>query len=71
MNMRKFAKVVSAIVAVVLVIGMMPVMALAASFDTAATGDYFSVISENKYNLCSGATETDSRSPPRSPPPGG
>lgn len=59
MNMRKFAKVVSAIVAVVLVIGMMPVMALAASFDTAATGDYFSVISENKYNLCSGATEVE------------
>ena len=59
MNTRKFAKVVSAIVAVVLVIGLMPVMALAASFDTAATGDYFAVISENKYNLCSGATETE------------
>ena len=59
MNTRKFARVVAAIVAVVLVIGVMPVMALAANFDTAVTGDYFSVISENKYNLCSGATEVE------------
>ena len=59
MNTRKFARVVSAIIAVVLVVGMVPATALAAAFDTAVTGDYFTVISENKYNLCSGATEVE------------
>jgi len=59
MNTRKFAKVVASVVAAVLIIGAMPILALAANFDTAVTGDYFAVISENKYNLCSGATEVE------------
>ncbi len=57
--MNKFARVIAAVVAVVLVVGMMPVMVFASDFDSAVTGDYFTVISENVYNLCSGATETE------------
>ena len=44
MNTRKFAKVVASVVAAVLIIGAMPILALAANFNTAVTGDYFAVI---------------------------
>ena len=59
MNKHSFKSVVATIMMIMMVVGAMPIMAFAAEFDTAATGDYFTVISENTYNLCSGATETE------------
>lgn len=43
----------------IMLVSAMPVSVFAESFDEAATGDYFKVISENKYNLAPGATETE------------
>ena len=59
MKKTNFTKVIAALLSIIMVVATMPVLALAADFDTDVTGDYFTVISENVYNLCSGATETE------------
>ena len=59
MNNSKFRRVVCGALVAMLLIGVLPVMALASDFNTAVTGDYFAVISEDRYNLCSGATEVE------------
>ena len=59
MNKTIFTKAIAALLSIIMVVGTMPILAFATDFDTAVTGDYFTVISENVYNLCSGATETE------------
>ena len=59
MNKRNFKKIVAIVLVTLMVVSSMPMSVFAADFDVSATGDYFTVISENVYNLCSGATETE------------
>ena len=44
---------------VLMIASLLPMSALAAAFDASVSGDYFTVISENKYALAPGATETE------------
>ena len=54
--MKKFLAIA---LAVLMLVSVLPISALASEFDTSVSGDYFQVISENKYNLAPGATETE------------
>ncbi len=59
MNKHSFKKVIAFISVAVMIVSMFAVSVSAADFDEAVTGNYFAVISENKYALCNGASETE------------
>ncbi len=44
---------------VLMVTSILPMSVIASEFDVSATGDYFTVISEDRYALAPGATETE------------
>ena len=44
---------------ILLLLGMVPVTALAASFDVGVTDNYYTILSEKEYVLCDGAVEKD------------
>ena len=52
-------KILALALAVVMFVSLLPMTAYASEFDTSATGNYFTVISENRYALAPGATETE------------
>ena len=52
-------RIITAMLAVIMTVCAVPMMVFATNFDTSVTDDYFKVISESKYALCSGATETE------------
>jgi len=54
--MRKFIAIA---LAVLMTVSVLPMSVFASNFDASVTGDYFVVISENRYNLAPGATETE------------
>lgn len=56
---KKLSAVVALLLCVIMVVTMLPMSALAATFDTAVTDDYYSVISKHEYTLAPGATETE------------
>lgn len=56
---KKISVVVSLLLCVMMVVSVLPMSAFAASFDTAVTDDYYSVISKHEYTLAPGATETE------------
>lgn len=43
----------------IMVLSIMPISAFAIQYDTAATDDYYTIISKKDYILCDGATESD------------
>ena len=60
MNKRTFKRVVAVFLFVMMVVSTATsAVAGAFNFDGSISNNYFTVISENKYNLCSGATETE------------
>ncbi len=52
-------KILSTVLAVLMLVSLLPMSAFASGFDPSVSGDYFTVISENKYALAPGATETE------------
>ena len=54
--MRKFLALT---LAVLMLASILPLSAMASDFDASVTGDYFTVISQNRYALAPGATETE------------
>ncbi|MBO5270842.1 MAG: phosphodiester glycosidase family protein, partial [Clostridia bacterium] len=52
-------KILALLLSVLMLVGVMPMSVFAAEFDTSISQDYFTVISEDKYNLAPGATETE------------
>ncbi len=54
--MKKFLAMA---LALLMILSVLPMSVFAANFDAAVTGDYFTVISEEKYTLAPGATETE------------
>ncbi len=52
-------KILAAALALLMVMSIVPMSMFASAFDASVTGDYFKVISENKYALAPGATETE------------
>ena len=59
MNKRTL-KVISLFLCTLMMLAMVaPTVAYATSFDTASTGDYYSIISKHEYTLAPGATETE------------
>ena len=56
---KKISVVVSLFLAVMMVVSALPMSVFAATFDTAVTGDYYSVISKHEYTLAPGASETE------------
>ena len=45
--------------AMLMILSILPVSVFASAFDASVTGDYFKVISEDRYALAPGATETE------------
>ena len=56
---KKIKVVVSMLLCVLMVVSVFPMSAFAATFDTAVTNDYYSVISKHEYTLAPGASETE------------
>ncbi len=54
--MKKFLALT---LAVLMIASVLPMSVFASVFDASVTGDYFTVISEDKYNLAPGATEIE------------
>lgn len=54
--MKKFLAIA---LARLMIVSVLPLSVMASDFDTSASNDYYKVISENKYNLAPGATETE------------
>ena len=52
-------KILAIALAVLMIVSVLPLSVMASDFDTSVSGDYYKVISENKYNLAPGATETE------------
>ncbi|MBR5272415.1 MAG: phosphodiester glycosidase family protein, partial [Clostridia bacterium] len=52
-------KILAAALALLMVMSIVPMSMLASAFDASVTGDYFKVISEDKYALAPGATEIE------------
>ncbi len=59
MKASVFYRVVSLLIAVVMIAGMLPAAAFAIDYDESVSGDYYNVLSQNTYNLAPGATETE------------
>ncbi len=56
---KKFSRVASVVLCAIMVVTMLPLSALAVTFDTAVTDEYYSVISKHEYTLAPGAKETE------------
>ena len=54
--MKKFRAIA---LAILMIVSVLPLSVMASDFDTSVSNDYYKVISENKYNLAPGATETE------------
>ena len=54
--MKKFLAIA---LAILMIVSVLPLSVMASEFDTSVSSDYYKVISENKYNLAPGATETE------------
>ena len=52
-------KILAIALAVLMIVSVMPFAVLASEFDTSVSDDYFKVISEDKYALAPGASETE------------
>ena len=52
-------KILAIALAILMIVSVMPFAVLASEFDTSVSNDYFKVISEDKYALAPGATETE------------
>ena len=54
--MKRF---IATALALLVMVSILPMSVIASEFDASATGDYFTVISEDRYALAPGATETE------------
>ena len=54
--MKKFLAMA---LALLMIVSILPMSVFASEFDASVTGDYFTVISEDRYALAPGATETE------------
>ena len=54
--MKKF---LSVILVILMIVSILPMSVFASEFDSSVTGDYFTVISEDRYALAPGAAETE------------
>ena len=52
-------KILAMMLAILIVLSISPMSVFASAFDASVTGDYFTVISEDRYALAPGATETE------------
>ena len=54
-----FSKVIAVSLAALMLLSVLPLSVFASEYDPAVSGNYFTVISSNDYNLCNGAIESE------------
>ncbi len=58
--MKKACKqILEVVLSIIMLLSVMPMSALAISYDVSATNDYYTIISKKDYVLCDGATESE------------